>query len=199
VLTPNVYIREKDVKTNNEKGFTLIEVAVVLVLILVLVGAAIPKASSYIQSYNYSSDIRTMISVINKARSKSIQTGAPTAISFQANNGVGDASRARYVAFVDNGEGGGTAGDGIQNGEEKIFADVLMHGAVVIGPINFNNALNGGQTVAFNSQGFAMGLIGGAPAVFNGTIPTSTRTKLDSPSITGVTIDLSGYAHINKP
>jgi prepilin-type N-terminal cleavage/methylation domain-containing protein len=199
VLTHNVFIREKDVKANNEKGFTMIEVAVVLLLVSTMAFISAPRAMSMLRAYYFSNDLRVMVSVLNKARSKSIQTGGVTSVSFQTNE-VNDGTRARYIAFVDNGAGGGTENDGIRNGEEEIIADVLMHQGVLIGPANFNPDLNAGQSISFNGQGFAMGFIGGVQKLYNGTIPASQVTMPDDiPSATGVIVGLSGYARIKRP
>jgi prepilin-type N-terminal cleavage/methylation domain-containing protein len=200
VRTHNVFIREKDVKRNNEKGFTMVEVAVVLCLFVILVAVSAPGAISFYKSYNFSNDLRTVVSVINTARNKAIQTGAQTVVSFQTNEN-NHGARVRYVAFVDDGgyDRTGTANDGVLNGTEKILAEVSMHRGLILGPMNINNLLNAGHSIAFNPQGFAMGLIGGVQQLYNGTIPVGYDPLIQNPTAAGITVDLSGFARINKP
>ena len=59
-----------------------------------------------------------------------------------------------YRAFLDNGEGGGTAGDSVQNGSERTLIDMAVEDGIDMYDTLFSVWSN--QTV-FNSRGFAQG------------------------------------------
>lgn len=183
-------------KIINEKGFTLIEVAVIMILIVILVAISYPGMTTYIRSFNYSNDMRIIVSDLNRARSKAIQTGAHTAVSFVPNNVAG--GRASYTTFVDNGVGGGTADDGIRNGTEEILSTRVLPQGEIIGPLAIAGGLNGGKSIAFNELGFAMGLVGGVAVSYQGTITTSLDPPLSNATFLGITVALSGLSTLRK-
>jgi prepilin-type N-terminal cleavage/methylation domain-containing protein len=169
---------ENDLETINERGFTLVEIVIVMVMIAILVAVSVPSVTSFLRDYYFSNDMRIMVAVLNRARIRAIQTGSFTAVCFVPNDKT--SVRATYMAFIDNGLNGGTANDGIRNGDEEILSTVTMHSDEILGPLKLNGGLNDGNSLGFNGMGFAMGLKEGSPVVYTGYIPASLKNPSKS-------------------
>lgn len=115
---------------SNKKGFTLLEVMVAIAVMAILVAIAISNFHSG------AAKLRDGVSMIQQdlenAQSQAIRQNAFVVVTFK-NDGSG------YTIFVDNGSGGGTAGDWIQNGTEPTLADVTFSNGIKISNSTFLN------------------------------------------------------------
>lgn len=158
----------------NDRGFTAIELMVVMSMIAILVVIAMPQISNSMRSYNLSGDMRLMMAALNKAKLAAMRTGVNASVQFVPNPNGGQAS---YVAFVDNGDGGGIAGNGILDGSEETLQSGTLHGGItLLAPTFSNTSLNQGNSTTFNSRGLPWGYVGGAPVRYSGTITACTET-----------------------
>lgn len=156
----------------NDKGFTLAEVALVILIAVIIIALSSPQVTLMIRNYNFSNDMRTMMAAINRARSQSIQTGLITSVAFFPN--VAN-TQGRYMVFFDNGAGiGGIAGNGLREGNEEIIQEGTLHEGIILdAPAFASNVLNMGRSMSFNSLGLPWGFNAGAPVFFSGTITTN--------------------------
>jgi type IV fimbrial biogenesis protein FimT len=132
-----------------KSGFTLIELLVGLVLLGIIAAISVPGFSSWLPNYRLRSASRHMVSTLQLARIKAVKENATVAIVFNT------ASNS-YEAFVDNGEGGGTADDWIRNGQETL----LMERTIPKDVDMYESSFSLGAQVRFNGQGFIDGLGG---------------------------------------
>ena len=60
-----------------KRAFTLVELIVVMVLLLIVASMVAPRMSSFFRGRALSSEARRMLSLINYAQSRAVATGAP--------------------------------------------------------------------------------------------------------------------------
>ena len=148
------------------KGFSLIELLVVIGIIAILATIAIPNYVSYIPKYNLGAGAREIISAMQLARMTSIKENSDVVVSF--NEGANS-----LTVFVDDGEGGGTARDGERTGAERLVRAYQMpSGIKLVSPISF------GDIVQFNNRGIPD--VNGDVIVINKLSKTNTVRLLAS-------------------
>jgi type IV fimbrial biogenesis protein FimT len=146
-----------------ESGFTLAQVLVVVSIIAILSAVAMPGLVSWLPNYRLSSAARDVLGAFELARLTAVRENTSVAISFASGTPA-------YRLWVDNGEGGGAAGDCIQNGAERTVRvgqmppSVAMSAAVFgassslgfngIGlPFRSDGSSGGGSVVLTSSKG----------------------------------------------
>ena len=126
---------------NKQSGFTIIELAVVVAIIAIVSAIAIPNMIGWISNGRVNASARGIVETIQRARIAAVKENRWVVVSF--NQAAGS-----YTAFVDDGQGGGTAGDWIQNGTEQTVSSSQVRPGVTISSIN----LGGGSITRFNSR-----------------------------------------------
>jgi len=129
------------VKAINDKGFTLIEMMVVVALIGIMLSIAVPSILSQRPLWKSNGTARELLTNMRMTQSKAIRAGEPHAITFFT-------ATKKYTIFSDNGDGGGTAGDGIQNGTEATVKEVPLGTTIAYGVIGTPPAMKGGAIQA---------------------------------------------------
>lgn len=108
----------------NSKGFSLIELIVVIAIVAIVGGIGYPrlmKIRNNVRTRGVTSDI---FSSFRHAQSTAVKQNADVTLQFKA--------AGTYLAFVDNGEGGGTADDGVVNGSEQtLFSETVKPGTSI--------------------------------------------------------------------
>lgn len=66
-------------------GYTLLEIALVVSIIVLLVGAAIPLTSGFVREQRLRDVVRELLVLAKTARTEAMTTGRPTAIIFDKN------------------------------------------------------------------------------------------------------------------
>jgi prepilin-type N-terminal cleavage/methylation domain-containing protein len=155
------------VRSRDNKGFTLIEMMVVVSLIGILMAIAIPSILSQRPLWRVNGTAREMLTNMRMTQSKAIRSGYPHTITFldTTNN---------YVIFADDGSGTGTIGDGLQNGTEPTIKTVSLGTSIKYGSIGGPPALLGG---AINPDGINYPTRGTAKSVIfrpDGTAESGT-------------------------
>jgi len=109
-----------------QKGFTLVEVIIVMVIIGVLAAVAVPNFLSWLPNMRLRSTARDIYGIMSRAKVEAIKRHENVTVRFCP---PGDADcpvnpLGYYIMFLDNGAGGGTLEDEIRNGSEPILASL---------------------------------------------------------------------------
>lgn len=64
------------------RGFTLVELLVVISLIVIVLGVVVPSVSRIMQSANYASAVNAVTATLGRARAAAMESGNPTAVAF---------------------------------------------------------------------------------------------------------------------
>ncbi|VFQ45119.1 GspH/FimT family pseudopilin [Desulfoluna butyratoxydans] len=135
---------------NNNKGFTLLELMVVVGLITVLAGLAAPEVKQWAASQRLSASVRSIHSAFQLARLEAIKVGGDVVVAFSEGTGPSGT----YAAFVDE------DGDRVQDTGERVIASGSLSNQVTIGSARFD--LGGTGTLDklqthFDSRGLTTG------------------------------------------
>ncbi len=137
----------------NKKGFSLIEVNMVCVIVALLSAIAGPHLSGYKQSLYLNQEIRTLYGHLQNAKMEAIK--ANTYVVFQITPGG-------YVLFVDDGSGGGNRGDWVRQHGVRILVNHKYQNGVSLSRTTFPAArtrfngrigITAGRVVLENTKG----------------------------------------------
>ncbi len=137
---------------DKSSGFTLIELMIVIAIITIVSAIAAPNLIGFLAGARLKSAATELQSTMQMARLKAVKERSNVVVTFDADNNsqVDD----KYKAFVDDGAGGGTADNWIQDGSEETVRSVTMEPDV-----NMYEVIFSGQPLAvrFNSRGLPSG------------------------------------------
>jgi len=122
------------------KGFSLLELMVVIAIIAISAALAIPNLFSDIPKYNLSAGARELLSAMQLARMTAIKENSNVVLSFNSGTRT-------LTIYVDDGEGGGTAEDKVRNGAERLVKSYQLPPGIELLSPSF------GQAVQFNNRG----------------------------------------------
>ncbi len=139
-------------KTFPVKGFTLVELIVVIALIGIISAIAVPEMSTLMSNYRVKNAANELAAAIQLARTTAISRNANCVVEVITNSPQG------VIVFVDDGaSGSGTAKNWIKETDEETIYRINMqdYPTVTIDNATFINT--GGQTkCGFNSRGLSI-------------------------------------------
>ncbi|MEJ2167365.1 MAG: GspH/FimT family pseudopilin [Desulfobacterales bacterium] len=121
-------------------GFTLIELMIVIAILAVMSSFTIINFIGWLPRYRLSSAVSSMHCTLKLARVAAVNKNSTVSILF--NPGTNS-----YLAFLDNGDGGGTPDDGLQNGTERIVRKIKLLPGIDLKDPTF------GTLLQFNNRG----------------------------------------------
>jgi prepilin-type N-terminal cleavage/methylation domain-containing protein len=132
---------------SGHKGFTLVEVVVVVAIIGVLAAVSIPAVLTWLPNMRLNSAARDIYGVMSRAKLEAIKRGVNVTVLFSGDS---------YIMFLDNGAGGGVLNDETPNGTEPILASLtrLPQGVTYDPAVGGDGVTFGNNDVlVFNSRG----------------------------------------------
>lgn len=147
--------REKLSGDNRKKGFTLVEVVVVLVVIGILAGIAIPTYLKWIPGIRLKSAARDLYSNLQLARIQALKENVTVPVRFETG---GDNDPSNDIYYYDtNGNGSHTAGEfGIFLNGYKSAVGFRVDNTIDIDDWNGNDAVTTDPTqISFSNRGTA--------------------------------------------
>lgn len=147
---------------HRQAGFTMAELIIAIAVIAILAAIAVPNIISWLPNYRLKAVARNVISNFQKAKMEAVKTNKDVIITFTTGAYTPSGGVGSYRIFVDDGSGGGTEGDGIQNGSERILAQVNMPKNVSLYTTTFT-----GDTTGYNSRALPWGNRWGSVKVRN--------------------------------
>ncbi|MCD6187011.1 MAG: GspH/FimT family pseudopilin [Desulfuromusa sp.] len=131
------------------KGFTLVEVIVVMVVIGIMAAIAIPGYLNWLPNYRLKGAASDLFSHMQKAKLEAVRRNTDIGITFTTV--TPPATGGSYLAFVDDGSGpGGIKGNAVQDGSEATFFRVAMPVSCSLENANFLGALG------YNAKGLPL-------------------------------------------
>ena len=140
---------------HGQSGFTMVELMIVIVVIAILSAIAVPNIINSLPNYRLKAAARDIISNFQKAKMEAVKRNTDVVITFTTGAYAPSGQVGSYQVFVDDGSGGGTEGDGIQNGSERVLAQMNMPKNVSLYSANFS-----ATTTGYNSRALPLGLGG---------------------------------------
>ena len=132
------------------QGFTSVELLVTIAIFAVLAAIAIPAFSAWIPNYRLNAAARDLISNFQRAKMEAVRRNTQVVLSFSPQVYVPEGGVGTYQIFVDDGTGGGTAGNFIRDGGETLLVQATMPSNASL----YSAGFTGSTTAAgFNSRG----------------------------------------------
>ncbi len=182
------------------RGFTLIELMVVLILVAILLGVSGPSFQNSLQRNRQQSAFNDVVTAMAFARAEAVVRNDIVAIcpTVDTTSCSGANWETGWLIFVDNGgpAAGGTPSDGLWNGDEELLRIGSGHPNVTIRTINFPSL----TSVAFTDSGRVFQNIPGTVTVCDGRGAGDARGLIVGVSGQGrlaVDTDANGVAEDN--
>lgn len=129
-----------------DSGFTAFDVAITLAIVAILASVSMPSFLKWLQAHRLRGAAINLMADIEMAKVRAIREGSFVSLQLAANS---------YNVFLDDGDGGGVAGDMIRNGSEGLVQDRRLPAGVSIALSDLTLA---NDRLRFNSRGQASDL-----------------------------------------
>lgn len=148
-------------------GFTLFELMIAIVIIAIMSSFTIVQFIGWLPRYKLGSAVSAIHCGFQYARVSAVNRNATVSILFSPDTNS-------FLAFLDNGAGGGTPDDGLRNGAERLVRKIDMPAGIDLKDPTF------GSMLQFNNRG--MPNAGGDVSVENKTSSKTVRLFLSGKS-----------------
>jgi type IV fimbrial biogenesis protein FimT len=126
----------------HQRGFTALELMVTIGVIALMSALSLPNIMSWRENLKFKSSYNEFLSAVQASRMKAVRDNALVVL---------DVDPMQYIIFIDNGQGGGVAGNWNHEGDEIILKREQLPEGVRIVRCTFEGGL-----IGFNSFGAPM-------------------------------------------
>jgi len=130
------------------KGYTLLELMVTMVIAAILLGVAVPNFISFVKNNRILAETNGLMTVIKTARSEAMTRRVNITICRSSDNVNCDGSGDNYIGFSDSGTANKVDGTDV----------IIVRTTINSDDLNVN--YSGGSSIRFNSRGRAVGSSG---------------------------------------
>jgi type IV fimbrial biogenesis protein FimT len=142
IILSQVTLSQGVLHMRNNFGFTVFELTIVLAILGIVASIAVPSFSRWRGEAKMRSAVNILRGDLEMAKSRAVRENNFVAVSFVAATG--------YLVFIDDGAGGGTAGDYVHDSGEQLLINRQLPAGVSIDLAN--TTFTGNQT-GFNGRG----------------------------------------------
>lgn len=135
-----------------QAGFSLMELMVAVGILGILSAVGTPLVMKSIPNYRLRSAARELVADFQTAKIEAVRRNAEVVIEFSPGAFAEAGGIGGYTMFIDDGAGGGTAGDGELNGEEIALKSVAMPRFVTLSRASFSGST---KSAGYNSRGLS--------------------------------------------
>jgi prepilin-type N-terminal cleavage/methylation domain-containing protein len=135
------------IQKNKTKGFTILELIVVLGILVVIAGFGTPALLDGIRNYSLKSEASSIYFSFQQMRLEAINNNADAYIVFNPQPYTAEGGVGSYSTFLDNGPAP-DAGNGVQDASEPTIKNVQMSNTV-----SLYNCTFGGNSTSFDGRG----------------------------------------------
>ena len=128
----------------SNKGFSVLELVIAIAIVAILASVALPSFIAWQRSHRLSGTATNLLADLEAAKMRAVRENSFVAVVFSGDS---------YTIFVDNGAGGGVAGDWIRNGNEALVQQRILPTGVNI-PMADLTLVN--KRVRFNGRGLPL-------------------------------------------
>lgn len=153
-------------KLTSFKGFTLVEVMIVITIIGIIASIGVPNFLNWLENNQLRDASQDLLSNAQHAKFEAIKRNRNVVITFApvACAPAIPEPGGNYTIFVDDGSGGGTAGDNIRQPNETLLRQETMRRKIGLCNVAFAFPAN---PIGFNQTGRPLGLNGGTVTLRN--------------------------------
>ena len=162
----------------DQQGFSLIELIVIIGIISILVVVAVPNFTDWRNDQNLKAAAREAVSSFQFARLEAARRD--TTVTLRVTTGAGGVGKC--TVFVDNGQGGGTANNGQREGGEPLLREMTVPKGITLTSSTLT-------TYQLNARGFTV----------NGSAGAGTITLTDGKRSYTVTLTAAGGVQLAGP
>lgn len=128
----------------SNKGFSVIELVIAIAVVAILASVALPSFISWQRSHRLRGAATNLMADLEAAKMRAVRENSFVAVLFSGDS---------YTIFVDNGAGGGVAGDWTRNGGEALVQQRSLPPGVNIPVADLTLA---DKRVRFNGRGLPL-------------------------------------------
>lgn len=137
----------------NRSGFTLLEMMVAIGVLGILAILTAPRLMDHLSNMRVKATARDIYSALQTAKLEAVKENETVVVLFSPGAYSVEGKIGGYQLFVDDGAGGGTAGNQVQDGSESSMMAVAMPKEVSLISASFTDGSVTTDKVGFTGQG----------------------------------------------
>ena len=152
-------------KFHNHSGFTVTELILVIGVFAIIAVIAGPNFKNQLSNQKLKATARNIYSALQQAKLEAVEENETVAVAFSPAAYSPNGNSAQYQLFLDDGAGGGTAGNLSKESGEALLATITMPKGISLISASFTDGSVTTDKVGFTGQGLPLGSYSGSVQV----------------------------------